>query len=137
LVQTPEVLKRENRGQWVVVARLAEGATARSAQAEMETIGRRLGLAYPPSNQGRNLLPLVQTFRKFFIFENEIPVYWTMWGAVGFVLLIVCANLANLMLARAIGRARGAGASSANASSRVSCYPAWAALWAGGSRRGV
>ncbi len=106
LVETPDVMQRDNRGQWVVVARLAEGATVRSAQAEMETIGRRLGLAYPLTNQGRNLLPLVQTFREFFILQNETPVYWTMWGAVAFVLLIACANLANLMLARAIGRSR-------------------------------
>jgi predicted permease len=106
LVQTADVMKRENRTPWLVVARLAEGATIEGAQAELATIGRRLGLAYPITNQGRNLIPLVQTFREFFILQNETPIYWTMWGAVGFVLLIACANLANLTLARAIGRTR-------------------------------
>ena len=106
LLRTPEVEKRANRETWFVFGRMKEGVTIQTARAEMETIGRRLGKAYPLTNQGRNLLPQVDDFRGFFIFENETPVYWTMWGAVGFVLLIACANLANLMLARALGRSR-------------------------------
>ena len=104
LVKTGEVMRRDNRGQWFAFGRLKNGATIESARAEMETIGRRLGAAYPATNQGRNLVPVVQTFRDFFILQSETPVYWVMWGAVGFVLLIACANLANLMLARAAGR---------------------------------
>jgi putative ABC transport system permease protein len=106
LLRTPEVEKRDNRETWFVFGRMKEGLTIQSARSEMETIGRRLGKAYPLTNQGRNLLPQVDNFRSFFIFPNETPVYWTMWGAVGFVLLIACANLANLMLARALGRSR-------------------------------
>ena len=106
LMRTPEVEKRDNRETWFAFGRMKEGVTIQSARAEMETIGRRLGKAYPLTNQGRNLLPRVDNFRSFFIFENETPIYWTMWGAVGFVLLIACANLANLMLARALGRSR-------------------------------
>jgi putative ABC transport system permease protein len=106
LVPTPEVRKRSARDKWFAFGRLAAGATTASARAEMETIGRRLSAAYPLTNQGRNLLPFVQTFNEFFFFGNENEVYWSLWGAVGFVLLIACANLANLMLARAIGRSR-------------------------------
>jgi predicted permease len=106
LLRTPEVEKRDNRETWFVFGRMKEGVTIQSARAEMETIGRRLGKAYPLTNQGRNLLPQVDNFRSFFIFPNETPIYWTMWGAVGFVLLIACANLANLMLARALGKSR-------------------------------
>lgn len=106
LVPTPEVRKRDARDTWFVFGRLAPGATIASARAELEAIGRRLGDAYPLTNRGRNLIPYVQTFNEFFFFGNENTVYWSMWGAVGFVLLIACANLANLTLARAIGRSR-------------------------------
>jgi len=68
LVQTPQVLKRENRDNWMVVGRLAEGATDESARAEMDTIGRRLAIAYPLTNQGQ--LPVVQSFHEFFIGRN-------------------------------------------------------------------
>jgi putative ABC transport system permease protein len=106
LVPTPDVLKRDNRGTWFVFGRMADGVTIDSAHAEMEAIGRRLGQAYPLTNQGRNLLPHVDNFRTFFIESNETPIYWTMWGAVAFVLLIACANLANLMLARSMATSR-------------------------------
>src|SRR6476646_8174572 len=104
LVQTPRVMKRENRETWMVVARLAEGVTVESARAEMEVIGRRLAAAYPLTNH--DLLPEIQTFTQFFIGPNGTLIYGSMWGAVGFVLLIACANLANLLLARAISRSR-------------------------------
>jgi putative ABC transport system permease protein len=104
LVQTPNVLKRENRNTWMVIGRLADGATDESAGAEMAMIGKRLASAYPQTNRDR--LPHVQTFTEFFIGPNGTLIYASMWGAVGFVLLIACANLANLLLARAIGRSR-------------------------------
>ncbi|MBZ5632968.1 MAG: ABC transporter permease [Acidobacteriia bacterium] len=104
LVRTRNVLKRENRATWVVLARLADGVTMENARAEMEIIGRRLAGAYPLTN--RDLLPEIQTFDQFFIGPNAVLIYGSMWGAVGFVLLIACANLANLLLARAIGRSR-------------------------------
>jgi len=104
LVQTPRVMKRENRETWMVVARLAEGVTVESARADMDIIGRRLAAEYPVTNH--DLLPEIQTFTQFFIGPNGALIYGSMWGAVGFVLLIACANLANLLLARAIGRSR-------------------------------
>ena len=104
LVQTPKVMNRENRDTWVVVARLAEGISVETAQAEMDVIGKRLATEYPVTN--RELLPEIQTFTQFFIGPNAALIYGSMWGAVGFVLLIACANLANLLLARAIGRSR-------------------------------
>ncbi|MDP9170430.1 MAG: ABC transporter permease, partial [Acidobacteriota bacterium] len=106
LIPTPEIRKRDARGAWFVFGRLNEGVTLLGARAEMEGIGRRLGSAYPRTNQGRNLIPYVQNFNEFFFFENENVVYRSMWGAVGFVLLIACANLANMVLVRTMARAR-------------------------------
>jgi predicted permease len=104
LVRTPAVQSRDRRDLWFAFGRLSNGATLESARAEMTAIGERLAREYPATN--RDYRPAVRTFNEFFIGSNENLVYKTMWGAVAFVLLIACANLANLMLARAMGRTR-------------------------------
>src|ERR1700678_3661562 len=102
LVPTPGLRKRETRNLWFAVGRIADGGTLRSAQAEMAAIGRRLESAYPVTN--RDGQPHVTNFHEAFIGSHAAALYGAIWGAVGFVLLIACANLANLQLARAIGR---------------------------------
>jgi len=97
-------MNRENRDTWMAFGRLAEGVTIENARAEMEIIGKRLGVAYPVTD--REHPPVVLKFDEFFIGPNAALIYGSMWGAVGFVLLIACANLANLLLARAMGRSR-------------------------------
>jgi predicted permease len=107
MAPTPALMDRGDRTTgWFAFGRLADGATIESARAEMDAIGRRLGDAYPQTNQGRNLIPQVYNFREFFIGRNATLIYQAMLGAVSFVLLIACANLANLLLARALGRSR-------------------------------
>ena len=96
LVQTQEVLRRDSHNTWMAVGRLADGVTIESARAEMDVIGKRLAAAYPVTDA--ELPPVVQKFHEFFIGGNAILIYGSMWGAVGFVLLIACANLANLLL---------------------------------------
>jgi putative ABC transport system permease protein len=104
LAPTPDLQKREARDLWFVFGRMVDGITIASARAELETIGKRQAIAYPVTNRG--FLPIPQTFQQFIIGPNAALIYGSMWGAVSFVLLIACANLANLMLARAIGRSR-------------------------------
>lgn len=102
LVPTPDLALRSARVLWFAFGRLTAGATLGTARAEMETIGRGLATAYPSSNQG--VVPITQTFREFFVGASATTMYAALLAAVGCVLLIACANLANLLLARAIGR---------------------------------
>jgi putative ABC transport system permease protein len=104
LVKTARVMDRGNRETWCVVGRLNDGATIEQARAEIETIAARLAAQYPATN--KDFKPVVGAFHEFFIGPNAAMIYGAMWGAVGFVLLIACANLANLLLARALHRSR-------------------------------
>lgn len=100
----PDVVNRQQRNFWFAFARLADGVTLEQARAEMQEIGRRLERAYPAANRG--VVPSVKSFREAWLGPNAATLYSSMWAAVAFVLLIACANLANLMVARAIGRSR-------------------------------
>ncbi|MFZ0820820.1 MAG: ABC transporter permease [Candidatus Acidiferrales bacterium] len=86
-----------------VVGLLKDGVTMAQAQAEMTNIAKELETAYPDSNKGRGieLVPLKED-----MVGNVKPFLLILLGAVGFVLLISCANVANLLLARSTGRAR-------------------------------
>ncbi len=104
LVETAKVRNRDNTETWFAFGRLAQGVTFQSARVEVDSIIKRLETEYPLTDRRWHLS--VQNFHEFFIGPNATVLYGTMWGAVGFVLLIACANLANLMLARALGRSR-------------------------------
>jgi putative ABC transport system permease protein len=104
LVPTPDVRRRDNHNNWFVVGRLRHGVTNEAARAEMATIGKRLETLHPDTNRG---FPVAaQTFAEFFIGPNATIIYQAMIASVGLVLLVACANLANLLLARAMRRSR-------------------------------
>jgi len=95
---------------WRVVGRLSPGAQVRDAQTRMDAIGKRLTESYPPSDPDfigyqTEIVPLLQQ-----VTGRSLQIgLWTLLGSVGMVLLIACANVSNLVLARGASRARELG----------------------------
>jgi predicted permease len=86
-----------------VIARLRDGASVESARDEMQAAALRLAEAYPSTNKDNRIA--VHEMRSALVGEVRTPMLLLL-GAVGFVLLIVCVNVANLVLTRALGRTR-------------------------------
>jgi putative ABC transport system permease protein len=98
----PWITGRAFRG-WRTVARLKPGVTAAAAESQMNDIMRRLGEANPNTDAGFNLK--LQSVREDSV-RNIQRALWFTLGAAGLVLLLACANVAHLMLARLSSRTR-------------------------------
>jgi putative ABC transport system permease protein len=83
------------------IGRLKHGVTLAQAQADLNGVMRRLAEAYPDSNRGNGAALVALKER---LVGNVGPILWMLLGAVGFVLLIACVNVSNLILARSTGR---------------------------------
>ncbi len=103
LAFTPEQINHEYH--WILVmGRLKPGVTLQQAQSDMDAVTSHIAATYPKSNTGWGAR--VDPLKNDFLPPERIDNLWFLLGAVGFVLLITCANVANLLLASGAGRQR-------------------------------
>ncbi len=101
LAFTSEQLNHDTH--WLtVMGRLKPGVTIRQAQSDMDAVTARLSATYPATNRGWGAS--VEPLKNDFIPSDRIMTLWLLLGGVAFVLLIACANVANLLLAKSVSR---------------------------------
>ena len=101
LVFKPEQINHDFH--WLLVmGRLKPGITIKQAQADMDAVTTHIATAYPKSNKGWG--SFVEPLKNDFLPSERKLTLWLLLGAVGFVLLIACVNVANLLLAKSMTR---------------------------------
>jgi putative ABC transport system permease protein len=99
---SPADWKVRNNHEFMVLGKLKPGVSLESANSELRAISNRLAVAYPATNRGWSAR--VMDVRRFEVGDETRSYTVLLMGAVGFVLLIVCANVANLQFVRAASR---------------------------------
>jgi predicted permease len=99
----PEQINHQGR-RLLVMGRLKDGVTIEQAQAEMQGISGQLAEEFPQTNSDWSAR--VEPLHNDFLPEKTVKNLWLLMGAVGFLLLIGCINIANLLLARGTTRQR-------------------------------
>jgi len=101
LVFKPEQINHDFH--WLLVmGRLKPGVTLKQAQQNMDSVTAHIAEVYPKSDKGWGAY--VEGLKNNFLPKERIKMLWLLMGAVGFVLLIACVNVANLLLARGMAR---------------------------------
>jgi len=103
LIPTADDLKRDNHSMQVF-GLLKPGIKMAAAQTEFDAIARRIAAQYPDTN--KDIGARIESFQEHYNGGNIKMAFLLMLASVGFVLLIACANVANMMLSRGIARQR-------------------------------
>jgi putative ABC transport system permease protein len=119
LVFKPEQLNHDFH--WLLsIARLKPGVTAQQAQADMDSVATHIAQANPKSNKGWGVF--VEPLKNDFLPSERKQTLWLLLGAVAFILLIACVNVANLLLARGLARQKELAVRSALGASRRTIF---------------
>src|SRR5580692_436429 len=119
LVFKPEQVNHDFH--WLLsIARLKPGVTVQQAQADMDSVAAHIAEANPKSNKGWGVF--VEPLKNDFLPSERKQTLWLLLGAVAFILLIACVNVANLLLARGLARQKELAVRSALGASRRTIF---------------
>jgi putative ABC transport system permease protein len=119
LVFKPEQLNHDFH--WLLsIARLKPGVTVKQAQADMDSVATHIAQENPKSNKGWGVF--VEPLKNDFLPSERKQTLWLLLGAVAFILLIACVNVANLLLARGLARQKELAVRSALGATRKTIF---------------